>query len=107
MKETPLYCNLQAMSKVENERYDQLRERLEHAIEEAKELETGYAFRLQSTGILLAELAEWVGYERKCCPFFDFELEVTREDGPVWLRLRGREGVKAFLRMEFKMLRPQ
>jgi hypothetical protein len=107
MKETPLYCNMQAMSKLEKERYDHLRERLEHAIEEAKELETGYAFRLQSAGILLTELAEWVGYERKCCPFFDFEIAVAREGGSVWLRLRGREGVKAFMRMEFKMLRPQ
>lgn len=106
-EETPLFCNMQAMSKMERRRYDHLRERLQRAIEEVKELETGYAFRLRTDGISLVELGEWAGYERKCCPFFDFEIAVTREDGPVWLTLRGREGAKAFMRIEFKELRGQ
>ena len=39
--------------------------------------------------------------ERKCCPFFDFGIEVARESGPVWLRLSGRRGVKDFLSQAF------
>ena len=38
--------------------------------------------------------AEFVTYERLCCPFFAFELEVEKENGAMWLKLRGREGVK-------------
>jgi hypothetical protein len=30
-----------------------------------------------------------------------YEITVNRNDGPVWLTLRGAEGVKPFMRMEF------
>jgi hypothetical protein len=94
-------CDIKAMNKAERERYEVLRARLESAIEETKELESGYAFRLRSGTVSLIDVAEWVEKEHKCCPFFDFEIAVSRNDGPVWLTLRGREGVKPFMRMEF------
>jgi hypothetical protein len=94
-------CDIKAMNKVERERYEVLRERLESAIEETKELESGYAFRLRSGTVSLTDVAEWVEKEHKCCPFFDFEITVNRDDGPLWLTLRGAEGVKPFMRMEF------
>jgi hypothetical protein len=94
-------CDIKAMNKVERERYEVLRERLESAIEETKELESGYAFRLRSGTVPLIDIAEWVEKEHKCCPFFDFEIAVNRDDAPVWLTLRGAEGVKPFMRMEF------
>jgi hypothetical protein len=49
----------------------------------------------------IQDLAEFITYERLCCPFFDLEIVVEREGGPAWLRLRGREGVKEFIRIEF------
>jgi hypothetical protein len=101
MESTGFCCDMQAMNTVERERYQVLRERLERAIEETKELETGYAFRWRSEAVSLVDLAEWVDKERKCCPFFDFEIALARERGPVWLKITGREGVKTFLRMEF------
>jgi hypothetical protein len=94
-------CDLKAMSKAERERYQELREHLEKAIEETKELDSGYAFRWRSEVVSLVDLAEWVDKERRCCPFFNFEIVVERERGPIWLRITGREGVKEFLRMEF------
>jgi hypothetical protein len=45
--------------------------------------------------------AEWVSYERKCCPFFTFALEQSADGGPVWLRITGPEGVKVFIREAF------
>src|SRR6185436_16363361 len=38
--------------------------------------------------------------ERLCCPFFTFEIVAEREGGPLWLNLRGRKGVKAFINAE-------
>jgi hypothetical protein len=101
MESAGFCCDMKAMSKSERERYKELREKLEKAIEETKELESGYAFRWRSEAVSLIELAEWVEKERKCCSFFDFEIVVERERGPVWLKITSREGVKAFLRMEF------
>ena len=36
--------------------------------------------------------------ERTCCSFFQFELVFELNEGPIWLRLRGAENVKAFIR---------
>ena len=107
IENTGFCCDMKAMNKVERERYNQLREKLEKAIDETKELEDGYAFRWQSGEVSLVELAEWVEKERKCCPFFDFEIAVEREGGPMRLALKGKGGVKAFIRMEFGRLNLQ
>ena len=48
--------------------------------------------------------AEFIALERLCCPFLNFGLEIKAEGGPVWLRLSGREGVKAFIREEISGL---
>jgi len=68
---------------------------------ETKELPDGYAFRLKSEQIALSEVVEWISWERKCCPFFDFEIALERDHGPLWLKLRGADGVKIFIRAEF------
>lgn len=57
-QETPLYCNMQAMNGAERERYNQLRERLESAIEQITEFAAGYAFRLRTGALSIVELAE-------------------------------------------------
>ncbi len=49
---------------------------------------------------MLIKAAEFISLEKLCCPFLSLEIEVEAEGGPVWLRLTGREGVKAFIREE-------
>lgn len=95
------YCNLKALSPTERGRLHELVQKLQNARIETEELPDGYAFRLQTEQVSLGELAEYVTSERKCCPFFDFEIELKREGGPLWLRLRGIQGVKSFMRHEF------
>jgi hypothetical protein len=46
------------------------------------------------------EVAEWVSYESKCCPFFDFEILLERGNGPLWLMLKGQDGIKPFIQAE-------
>ena len=99
--ETPFACNLKAMNTEERKRYDRLSKVLFEAVEERRELPDGYAFRLANS-ISLSNAAEWADLESKCCPFFDFQLERRREQGPLWLRLTGRPGVKQFIREEFR-----
>lgn len=104
-EESPFCCVIGAMSKSGKERYDGLREKLENAVEETRELDSGYVFRLRSEAVSLLEVAEWVEKERSCCPFFDLAIEAEREKGPVSLRISGREGVKEFIRREFRALK--
>lgn len=89
------------MTTQERERYRQLTQTLFSTVNERRELADGYAFRL-SPAILMSTAAEWTELESKCCPFFDFHLERSRDQGPLWLRLTGAPGVKQFIRAEFR-----
>jgi len=91
----PLACNLAAIAA--NERpahYERADHLMSQAIQERLELADGYAFRYQADDY--ADLVAFVGNERLCCPFFHFTLEVSPAQGPIWLRITGGEGVKAF-----------
>lgn len=69
--------------------------------QEVTELADGYAFRFAGDGEWAAKLVEFIALERKCCPFFTFELVFEPQEGPMWLRLRGPEGVKTFIEQSF------
>jgi hypothetical protein len=92
-----------AMTAAERARYETLRVKLEKAVVSVVELRNGYAFRLALRGIGLLELEEWMRYEKRCCSFFELEIEAEGEDAS--LMLTGPEGVKAFIRAEFVALK--
>jgi len=92
-------CNAAALSATERQRYGELTRSLLGAVHEKKELPQGYAFRLPPADLVTT--AEWISLERKCCPFFTFVLQQSRDGGPVWLKITGSEGVKEFIREEF------
>ena len=52
----------------------------------------------------MVKAAEFIALEKLCCPFLSFSLEVEAENGPVSLKLTGRDGVKAFVREEISGL---
>jgi hypothetical protein len=66
-------------------------------VREARELADGYALRFPGDAAWLGTLAEFIRFERECCPFFTFELRCEPQQGPFWLHLRGPEGVKEFV----------
>lgn len=99
--ESPFVCNMAGLNAEQRKRYLVLIKKLKSGAQEVRELADGYSIRFSSESSVVQELAEFIVYERLCCPFFDFELVVEREGGPAWLRLRGREGVKEFIRLEF------
>ncbi|HEU0116926.1 MAG TPA: hypothetical protein VFQ80_19685 [Thermomicrobiales bacterium] len=69
--------------------------------EAREELADGYAWRFPGDAGVLAKLADFIAGERTCCTFFRFEIDVEPGLGPIWLRLRGPEGTKTFLREHF------
>ncbi|HEX8149330.1 MAG TPA: hypothetical protein VF591_19260 [Pyrinomonadaceae bacterium] len=99
-RESPLACDMGAIEPGRRGRHVANAGELFRAVEEVRELPGGYAFRLPASPDTLHKLAEFVSLERLCCPFLGFVMEVEPEGGPVWLRLTGREGVKAFIREE-------
>ena len=99
--ESPIACIPKAMDIKQRERHQKLMKQLQAHIQEIRELSDGYAFRLSSESSIYLEVAEFITLERLCCPFFNFELELEPEAGPLWVRITGRKGVKDIVLSEF------
>jgi hypothetical protein len=100
VKESPIACDMSAIEPALRAQHVGTGGEVFRAASEIKELPNGYAFRLPAESDILRKTAEFVSLERLCCPFLGFALVVEPEGGSVWLRLTGREGVKAFIREE-------
>ena len=66
--------------------------------EESNELPDGYELRLPGSAEWVAKVTQFVANERACCSFLEFELVFEANQGPIWLRLRGPEGAKEFMK---------
>jgi len=102
--ESPLACDMTAIPAEQRQTHLSASRELFSQIRETRELSEGYQFRFASEPDVIRRLAEFVSLEKLCCPFLNFAIDVEAENGPVWLRLTGREGVKAFIREEISGL---
>jgi uncharacterized phage protein gp47/JayE len=93
-------CNIGAIPPEMRSAHARLTRAITQAIEEKKELPDGYAFRLAPGKISAEQLAQWIDLEKKCCPFFGFEIHWEKENGPLSLHLTGNDGVKALIESE-------
>jgi hypothetical protein len=96
-----LTCNLDGIPSQERARYTELFESLRHAIRDKHELPDGFALLLDPAQFTMDQALEWTKLERECCPFLETELRWDIQNGPVWLDLKGPEGVKDFILDEF------
>ncbi len=60
-----------------------------------RELTHGYGLVSQATGISPPEVAEWISFERLCCPFLKFKLEVSGHEDLCRIQLTGPTGAKS------------
>jgi hypothetical protein len=105
-RETPFACSLEkSLTKEQRAHKKQIAQKMESARIETRELADGYVVRFRPHEVSFAEIADWVGTERVCCPFFDLAIEAERENGPFSLRITGRDGVKRFILAEFQTLK--
>jgi hypothetical protein len=96
-------CNLNDLNESQKERYKQLTRTLDESRQSVKELNDGYAFRFKAESQLILDAAEFIVYERLCCPFFNFELVVESDTNRMWLNLRGQSGIKQCIRSQFNI----
>ncbi|HET9802704.1 MAG TPA: hypothetical protein VFP96_05670 [Candidatus Acidoferrum sp.] len=99
--QTGFYCNTKALTATERARHEALTKKLLAKRRETIETEKGYEFQYEPEDLSVAEVAEWVVAEGKCCPFFDFHIDLEKQGRLVCLRLTGGEGIKGFIRSEF------
>jgi hypothetical protein len=101
--QSKFYCNTKALTPAERARHKELGDKLMRVPKDVVELEKGYEFQYSPSDVSILELADWVAAEGKCCPFFDFHIDLEREGALLCLRLTGPEGIKAFIRSEFQV----
>jgi len=99
--QSKFFCNIKALTPAERARHKELTEKLMATRKETVEMEKGYEFQFRPKDISIGEIAEWVVAESKCCPFFDFHIELEQSGNLLCLRLTGEEGIEAFIRSEF------
>jgi hypothetical protein len=100
IQQSPFACVMTAIDSDKRETHLENARKIFGKVEQIRELQDGYAFRLPQQPLLLEDLARFINLERLCCPFFGFVLDIQPEGGDVWLNLTGREGVKPFIRAE-------
>ncbi len=71
---------------------------LNPSVREVRELPDGFALRFEGDDTTVKRLWDFINLERKCCGFVTYELTLERNDGPVWLQLRGDEQAKTQIR---------
>jgi hypothetical protein len=99
--ESPFACDRMALDPEARRRhFVELGPTLRGLKKGVRELSDGYEFQFPSDPKTIAMVAEWAAGERLCCPFFDIQLRMEREDGPFWLRLTGRKGTKEFIKVD-------
>ena len=97
------YCNIKALTTAERAHHTELTAKLVAVRREMVEMEKGYEFQFRPEDVSLAELADWVAAESKCCPFFDFHIDLENRGTLLCLRLTGEKGIKSFVRAEFEV----
>jgi hypothetical protein len=97
------YCNTKALSPAERSEHKRLTDRLVMVRKKIVETDKGYEFQFDPSDVSLEELSRWVVAEGKCCPFFDFHIDLERAGSLLCLRLTGEDGIKSFIRSEFQV----
>src|SRR5580704_5813402 len=79
-QESPFACNRLALSPEQRKRhFDEVGPKLLALRKDVRELDNGYEFEFPADPQTVMLAAEWVAYERACCPFFDIDLRLERE----------------------------
>ena len=101
-KESPFACDGDALSPTERTRhFDELGPTLRKLRTGVRELKNGFEFLFASDPKTYGLVTEWAGQEQRCCPFFDIDVHLAKEGGPLSMRLTGRKGTKEFIRGDF------
>jgi DNA-binding transcriptional MerR regulator len=92
-------CRANALDKTQRKRQQELLALVRRSAQVTRDLPDGFAIRLPSDATLFQQAAEWVGLERRRCPFVRFSLQWNQDDS-VWIELTGAPGVKEVLEAE-------
>jgi len=100
----PIACNMKALSSEQRKELEKLGGHAISAITTSRELSDGYAFRIDPAKASLIDVAQWLDLWRRCCPFYEFQIDFHAADDNIWLSVKGRPGVKEFIPIDVPRL---
>lgn len=90
-------------SKELQERKNTLLAVLKAEILEKQEITDGFVYSFPGNDDMLNQLMGFIQSERRCCPFFKFELTIQEPENLVWLKITGPVGTKEFIEHELNL----
>lgn len=102
--EPPVACVPGGVPVDKRERWIEMATEIYASVLEVKDLPNGYSLRLPNDPTSLILIAEYVSLDRLCCEFVNWNIEVERSKGPVWLHLTGGRGVKEYFKTGFESI---
>ena len=103
MPQGKFFCNPRALTPAERAHHKKLTEKLLAMRNETIPTEKGYELQFDPYIVSLAQLTDWVSAESRCCPFFDFHIDLEHAGRLLCLRITGEDGVKSFIESEFNL----
>lgn len=68
-------------------------------VKEIEEVDDGYVFHFADDDDFLLKLADYIMAEKKCCPFFKFDLSIQAYKAGIAWKVSGNSEVKAMVKM--------
>ena len=100
----PIACNMKALTLEQRKFLSQRGEHVISAIISTRELNDGYAFRVDPAKATLIDVAQWLELWGRCCPFYEFRIDYHAANSNIWLSVTGRPGVKEYLPVDSPQL---
>lgn len=101
---TRFYCDRTAVSDEQRQRKRELGKILRSSLINIREIDDGFEFEYPGDLATYRAVTEWVPLERACCPFFEFGIRLEPAGGQLRVSLSGPDGIKSFIREEFRPL---
>ena len=102
--DTPIACDLTVFSISERMEHLALAKSLLQQVNEVVEHNDGFTFVFEKSPHLELQVVNWVSKEKRCCPFFSFELSSTNTPPLLNLKISGPDGAKEILRPALKKM---
>jgi len=93
----PIACNLKALTADQRQHLNRFSEHVVAAIASSRDLPDGYAFRVDAAKASIIDVAQLLDLWRRCCPFYEFQIDFRAADATIWLSVKGRPGVKEYI----------
>jgi hypothetical protein len=103
----PIACNMKALTSAQRKQLEQIGEHVISAITNSRDLNDGYAFHVDPRKASLMDVAQWLDLWRRCCPFYEFQIDFHAADAGIWLTVKGRPGVKEYIPLDYPRLAPK